>query len=285
MKKKSLSTIIKKPIEDIKFYLPILVILPAILGGIWQLIELLKIDPSFIRFFSATQLLPDGILMLMVVITTVPLFLIIYILDVNIFINDDKITVIPPPSHKHFYILKNKQRKINYKSYCKDVLPLGSLFTLTLITVMLFGYLIIKIEETSLLTLLIRLFFSFFFLAFTIYAYGERWRCSNNRIINKIKNNRYFIYFFTFLHTIIVTIIKFIILVLIPLFIVLSIHNEYLFPNNLENVKNIDQNIKGKTYKSSKLLYLNDKYIFLEHIDQNESKSIEIMKFDTLFDE
>ena len=41
-----------------------LILLPAILGGVWQILELSKMSISYIRFFSATQLLPDGLLML-----------------------------------------------------------------------------------------------------------------------------------------------------------------------------------------------------------------------------
>ncbi len=45
--------------------LQLFIVTPTILGGIWQLIELLFLSPSFVRFFSVTQLIADGILILL----------------------------------------------------------------------------------------------------------------------------------------------------------------------------------------------------------------------------
>ena len=71
---------LKKNIDEIKFFLPIFLTLPPLLGGIWQLVELFNIHPSYIRFFSVTQLFPDGLLMLLVLVATTPLLLIIILL-------------------------------------------------------------------------------------------------------------------------------------------------------------------------------------------------------------
>ena len=46
--------------ENISFIL----LLPTLLGGLTQMIELLKISPSLIRFFSISQLISDGIFIL-----------------------------------------------------------------------------------------------------------------------------------------------------------------------------------------------------------------------------
>ena len=52
--------------EFIKNNISVILLLPAILGGFWQIIELSKMSISYIRFFSATQLLPDGLLVLFI---------------------------------------------------------------------------------------------------------------------------------------------------------------------------------------------------------------------------
>ena len=52
---------IYKTIQD---NLAIVILLPTILGGLWQLIELSLLSFSFVRFFSVTQLLPDGLIIL-----------------------------------------------------------------------------------------------------------------------------------------------------------------------------------------------------------------------------
>jgi hypothetical protein len=46
--------------------LSIIILIPTIIGGIWQLVELSSISTSFIRFFSLSQLVADGILILFI---------------------------------------------------------------------------------------------------------------------------------------------------------------------------------------------------------------------------
>lgn len=45
-------------------HLQVLILIPAVLGGIWQLFELAYIDTSFVRFFSVTQVVSDGLIIL-----------------------------------------------------------------------------------------------------------------------------------------------------------------------------------------------------------------------------
>ncbi len=46
----------KEKIEFIKSNLALIILVPTMLGGIWQLLELINISLSFIRFFSVSQL-------------------------------------------------------------------------------------------------------------------------------------------------------------------------------------------------------------------------------------
>ncbi|WP_348814152.1 hypothetical protein, partial [Flavobacterium maritimum] len=46
-------------------YLSVLVIVPAFIGGLWQIIELSNISITYIRFFSISQIVPDGLLILL----------------------------------------------------------------------------------------------------------------------------------------------------------------------------------------------------------------------------
>lgn len=54
-------------IKFLKEYLPLIIIVPTFLGGIWQVFELSFMSISFIRFFSITQLVADGILLIIVI--------------------------------------------------------------------------------------------------------------------------------------------------------------------------------------------------------------------------
>lgn len=48
----------------VKEYFSLIIGVPTLLGGLWQLLELVAIGSPYIRFFSITQLVPDGILLL-----------------------------------------------------------------------------------------------------------------------------------------------------------------------------------------------------------------------------
>lgn len=54
-----------KILELINSNLTIILLVPTILGGVWQLQNLISIDFNLIRYFSITQLIPDGILILL----------------------------------------------------------------------------------------------------------------------------------------------------------------------------------------------------------------------------
>ena len=50
--------------SNIKNNLPLIFLFPPLLGGVQQIIELLIISPSLIRFFSISQLISDGLFIL-----------------------------------------------------------------------------------------------------------------------------------------------------------------------------------------------------------------------------
>ncbi len=68
----------KSVLKGIKEYLPLLVLIPTLIGGIIQIIQLLSLSSTFIRFFSITQALIDGLLSLtFIVVFTILLFALI----------------------------------------------------------------------------------------------------------------------------------------------------------------------------------------------------------------
>ena len=67
---------------------------------------------------------------------------------------------------------------------------------------------------------------------------------------------------------------------LFPLF-----HHTFLLPYDLKNLEYIQKELRSQEFKSSKISYFNDKYIFIEHTKNDGNKSIEILKFDDLFKE
>lgn len=61
-------------------------------------------------------------------------------------------------------------------------------------------------------------------------------------------------------------------------------HNSFLLPENLKNIDKISTRIKEShsDLKSHQLLYLNDKYIFIQLTDSLGKKYTEIFKLDAL---
>jgi hypothetical protein len=55
----------KSPFGFVKRNINLIIILPALFGGLWQVIELASMSFSFIRFFSVGQIIPDGLLVLL----------------------------------------------------------------------------------------------------------------------------------------------------------------------------------------------------------------------------
>ena len=54
----------KEKFKTFRENLSLIILIPTILGGLWQFISLADISMSYIRFFSLTQLVVDGILIL-----------------------------------------------------------------------------------------------------------------------------------------------------------------------------------------------------------------------------
>jgi hypothetical protein len=57
-----------------------------------------------------------------------------------------------------------------------------------------------------------------------------------------------------------------------------------MLPENLKNLDSISSTLNDNNYTSNKISYFNDKYIFIEHTTEDKNITIEILKFDKLFD-
>lgn len=288
-KEKSISPKIKKfkdYAEIIKFYLPIILIVPPIIGGIWQTFELANMSLSFIRFFSTTQLLPDGILVLYIIVV----FFISYKLSNKL--RPDKINL-----QDKVFILSNQDsaddgdhKKVPITHENKHILIY--FFVLTI----LFGYISCNIyfelkENSSMLGFTIWLTASFMFvksifeILFAFYLlYSKPIKSFVGKIINldkkeKVKNKV----------IVNILVVIFLLVFFLALFVIFSIintfHHTSILPSNLKNITYIQDKLENDDYNKSKILYLNDKFIFIEHTQYDKNTSIEVIKFDRLFEE
>lgn len=289
MNEKKLNNKVKILVEEIKFYLPIFLIIPPILGGIWQLMELFRIDPSFIRFFSVTQLLPDGLLMLPITIALLFFFLIRYTYFLNYIIIKYKYTTDKPNNLKLFYIAPYKTR---FKSYCSNDSDIKNIWIkIFFVFSILFAISIFSVYrhfakgEISIFYIIIDSFFLIVLISVYMQIIILAWKCCKSNIkiyISKKIKNSIFKEVFSLIRALLFTIVV-MVLGFLPILIMLTIHNKYTFSDKLENSKNLEKLFKQNDYNSSQILYLNDKYIFIEHQKKNQDKTIEIVKFDKLF--
>ncbi len=100
--------------ELIKDNLSMIILLPTIMGGLWQILELSNMSISFIRFFSATQLLPDGLLILFIILPLYIAYKISPKYKFNLHKKIIKVTDKKPKNMKDYFIKKRTNNKLGY---------------------------------------------------------------------------------------------------------------------------------------------------------------------------
>lgn len=264
MESENIKNWVKGGLNNFNTYLNLIIILPAVLGGLWQLIELSRISFSFIRFFSVTQIIPDGLLVLLI--------LTIFSLSVCILI----------------YLLK----KLDSDEETEDDQPeKGNAFLSIIFMVLFFGcivlvsycndYFIRNIESILSLFLYLPINIIITLLAFIFVNYSRMY-CKDIlalKHLEKIASKIGLIFLIVQGYMFIAFMIQF--------------HNVFLLPAELKNVDNLlCKAEKVDANATFEILYSNDKYIFLRchkfTTDRNGAKKqseIRIFKFDELLND
>ncbi len=261
--------------DRVKDNIQLILIIPTLLGGLWQIFELTNISVSFIRFFSLSQLVSDGLLILLILILII---LILYF---------SKLVVRKPDE-------EDKELK-NPKSYYKALRIVFNCGVVLYVMFPLFKSLYYE-EEIILTHLLLAIFililFGFNFLLSLYHLYLYYFERPLRYFFIKTTRKSVFFQFLLFLSE------RFIYLSSILLFIYLlgfnifhfssKIRNSYVFPKQLINIYNVECIIETNyNLKISKedFIYFNDKYIFIKNKSTNNyNQEILIIKFDELFE-
>lgn len=265
----------------IKDNIAIILLAPTFAGGFWQIMELARLDTSYVRFFSISQLVSDGLLILFVIL--------IYSLAVSIilFLNKDFLRILilnksesdsTSMAEKEF-MLKDERHKswrqpawfviiaiigiciyffypLNQKSLSFPVIE-GSILKPSNIFIISFYFGSISI-----------LIVAFIGSIFTVLGYKTN--LHNKAFRRRVSYFRVFLPAFCLL-----------------LFIKLPslFHREFLLPENLRNKAFILQKARTNNPKSQRveIAYFNDKFVFIEVSYPKGIKTIEIMQFGDLF--
>lgn len=253
---------LEKAVKFLKEYLSVIAITPLILGGLWQVLSLASISPSYIRFFSVSQQISDGILILFVIIV---LCVVVVLTKFNLF------------------------KEISIEDWIRDS-------TISLILRILFNFLFITIplslfymgvyfpiSKGKLISLIDVIFFmiAISLVVSTLY----RNYIYTIAILKKYNIKKLSISLYRDLKIFIFALIFVAVLAAIMFFLVKSIsifHKMFTFPSNLKNIQYILDKYctdnKGINRDSVEVMYMNDKYIFIK-----DSSKIEVVKFDYMF--
>lgn len=251
----------------------LILFIPTILGGIWQFLELYSIDTIYIRFFSITQLISDGLVILFV---TLPLLLFYYLL-LYIGANYNKVF---------------RKNAFNFNRYIFVLIFLFSLLIVvgTMISVFM-EYVVISESIMEISNAIgISLMLAFYLGVFNL---------SSNKIrsgfLDKKKRIKILMNFDLFIFMIKSFTMFFLFIVLLTLIKLIS--SNYSFPEDSLNINNVyslletDYNLESK---KCKIAYMNDTYTFIEYSYPKEkdemttasdtiAKKIIIYKTDELF--
>lgn len=258
----------KKYLELLKEHFSLIVSIPPLLGAIWQLLKLSQISPSYIRFFSISQMLPDGIIILIVMFILSVFFILNYIIwKKNISFNDKKEII--EFSRK---TLSNSTNAIRPNKFVGAFL----LFISLIIPISLYAlnvYLNKNIEGIYLMLFVLPLNFIVLILTPFIIFKGD----SHLKLFDSKFSSR-------------LALLSFGCIIYSAYLIVTFYYSEFnkkiLFPNNLVNQSKIENSIKTEFPNTSiKLLYNNDKYLFYSIIDpKKKTEKIKIVSFEKLFE-
>lgn len=219
-----------------------IIILPGFLGGIWQLLELSTLSISFVRFFSVTQLIADGLLMLIVLLSFILPLLMASLYDKFFF---------PPESNAN--PIKKKSLANNPESFF-DRKPFSA--TIIFITIIFAANLFIaKFSVEDLPHLIYFTFIGSATILYIVLPYFKQRDTSKKRL--KL----------AYLGSVFIFLTAF---VFISLFCH-HIHQLFLLPKNLINIEIIKNNLSvQRTNDKMEIVYANDKYIFVKITPKKE---------------
>lgn len=267
------SNIKEKPSEILSLIrnnLSLIMIIPSFIGGIWQVVELMTIDISLVRFFSITQLVADGILALCMLIF-------VYLIS----------------RYTFFFRWVEFITKVNKETDWAIVMPVWFDLFIALLGFYLLRLLNEKKESLNIITCLLYLVIALFILQ-SMFSLILRVKFGTNLILKKEQKKSKILNYKIRLYALVDSIMSFLLGLLFLLSIILfsisskQIRNILFQINNLENKKYILQKVEsdfGKNVEAN-TRYFNDKYLFIKLTQKDKKdmlKTVVIYKIDDVF--
>lgn len=230
--------LLKEGIRYLSKHLSLVLLIPALLGGIWQIIELSQMSFAYVRFFSPSQVLADGLLLLILLIFFTGTFFFLYLIYSR-YINSKSVDS------------NDESLEITSKTnYIKGI----SLFILYIILLLLEIYTLSNIlkKPDSFFTILIL----FPVATIILYLALAAWMFANLSIVKtwfyrSILRHTIWLWFLTIIISFVLT--------------ASSFRNSFALPKNLVNTDIIVHQIAETNPEAQPVIvYNNDKYLFIE---------------------
>lgn len=271
----------------LKDNLSMIILLPTISGGVWQLMELFTMGTAYIRFFSISQLIPDGILIL-VFMSLIAAFSTTYLRGLGPFLNTTENKSANPskdgateelnPIHLHLNTESNPPNIHSTPKKRNKIISIVILIgILTILTFFIWPDITLLFTKNNNLGMIgFMIFFSILSLYISLIIalvsdINEIWSLKKilNTKIGKLLT---------------AIIVPFIFVGAIWAIIVFSniFHKAFSLPEDLKNRQYLSCLLKStnKELTSFKILYFNDKYIFVRIFEKPKTNYIEVLKFD-----
>lgn len=255
---------LKTGIEFTSKYWAQILFIPLLLGGLVQVINLLAISPQALRFFSSTQAIADGIVILSICIMFIVSFIILIII-VNIYG-----AIITDPNRET--IKQWEERKgVRYKTLLERI---PRFVNVLLLFLCLYCYYILfntlpetlKIRDISVLEIIYYASFAIIFnfmitnIILRFIFWKQKYYIQDNRKI---------------------FVIIFLLINFITIFVYIFLSSN---GNTILNLNKIQNKYCCESTGTLKIIYFNDKYIFIESKCRKEKKEIIIEKIDIVFE-
>jgi hypothetical protein len=249
-----------KVLTFLKDHLNLVLIVPGILGGVWQILELSSLSISFVRFFSVTQLIADGLLILLIAFN-----IFVYFLMVKFMLRFVLSAKLPEPEVKDDTFIKPS----------KNLFDTRPGINVTIMIVIMTGVMVlikhVPIKTLQDLVFYITTGFLVTIVITVIYYRHSKEAKKKHEMVN----------------------IGFLFVFVMNLFFIFQlchhIHNLYLIPKNLLNVNQLKERMaRDFPQDTIEIAYINDNYIFLRcknkkvPVDSTKDERYIIIPFDEL---
>lgn len=260
----------------IKDNLSFLILFPTVCGGIWQLFELIAIGPAYIRFFSISQLVSDGILVGYVLMW-------MYIMAIVLLYDRQIMSFIIRDSKKAIH-----NDEVQNEVIVETISRSAAIFRFFIVLAAVIGFLyfsliplITKIKKQDLASIADLMWLTWLCVALVVMLRGLYWlligifNLESFMKKNDVRNTFRVLILFAVLGS------PFLLYPLLRLF-----HKSFLFPQNFKNKDYISCKIQRNNPGSKNwgIEYFNDKYIFVKLQNGKGETKIEVLSFETFLD-